>query len=126
MAEAGLFSTLYNLLYLVMFLRILVLVSFLLTHALLRAQSSMTSDELFNAARHAAFEEKNDDKAKHLAKQALLLSPHYADIEIFLGRLYAWNKQYDSAVYHFDYINSYSPGNEEAGIAYTDLEYWND
>ena len=109
-----------------MFLRILVLVNFLLTHALLQAQSSVTSDDLFKAARHAAFEEKNDDKAKQLARQALLLSPQTADIEIFLGRLFAWNKQYDSAVYHFDYINTYSPGNEEAGIAYTDLEYWND
>lgn len=109
-----------------MFLRTPVLISFLLAHALLHAQSSLSSDDLFKAARHAAFEEKNDDKAKQLAKQALLQSPQYTDIEIFLGRLYTWNKQYDSAVYHFDYIKTYSPGNEDAGIAYTDLEYWND
>jgi YaiO family outer membrane protein len=108
-----------------MFIRTLALIAFLFSNAFVQAQS-LTSDDLFKAARHAAFEEKNDDKAKQLAKQALLQAPHYADIEIFLGRLYTWNKQYDSAVYHFDYIKTYSPGNEEAAIAYTDLEYWND
>src|SRR4051794_11659473 len=109
-----------------MFIRTLVLLSFLSTYIFSNAQSLSSSDDLFKAARHAAFEEKNDEKAKQLAKRALEQSPKYADIEIFLGRLYTWNKQYDSAVYHFDYIKTYSPDNEEAGIAYTDLEYWND
>lgn len=109
-----------------MFLRIFILLSFLLNHVLLQAQVSLSADELFKAARNAAFEEKNDEKAKQLAKQALLQSPRYADIEIFLGRLYTWNKQYDSAVLQFEHVITYSSGNEDAGIAYTDLEYWND
>lgn len=108
-----------------MFVRILIFISFLFPVTLLHSQS-LSSDDLFKAARHASFEEKNNDKAKQLAKQALLKSPGYADIEIFLGRLYTWDNQYDSAVYRFQNIKTYSPNNEEAAIAYTDLEYWND
>jgi len=83
------------------------------------------ADELFKAARTAAFEEKNEAKAIQLARQALSLTPHYADVEIFLGRVYSWTKQYDSAVIHFENVLSYSPNNEEAIIAYSDIEYWN-
>jgi YaiO family outer membrane protein len=109
-----------------MFMRTIILLGFLLNFALLHAQISVSSDDLFKAARNAAFKEKNDEMAKQLAKEALLQSPEYADIEIFLGRLYTWNKQYDSAVLHFDHVLTYAPNNEDAGIAYTDLEYWND
>ncbi len=53
------------------------------------------------SARNAAFENKNYEKAKELAYQALAQSPGYADIDIFLGRIYAWNHEYDSARVHF-------------------------
>lgn len=90
------------------------------------AQTTATSDELFKDARQAAFEDKNYDKAKQLASQALEISPSYADIDIFLGRIYAWNNGYDSARYHFTKVLSSNPANEDASIAYADLEYWND
>jgi YaiO family outer membrane protein len=109
-----------------MILRALLLLYLLPLSVLLKAQNAVTSDDLFKAARTAAFDEKNDDKAKQLAKQALLQSPQYADIEVFLGRLYAWNKQYDSAVYHFQNVISYAAAHADASIAYTDIEYWND
>lgn len=110
-----------------MILRPLILFYLITVCVSLNAQSTAaTSDDLFKAARNAAFEEKNDDKAKQLAKQALLQSPHYADIEVFLGRLYTWNKHYDSAVYHFQNVISYAANNADASVAYTDLEYWND
>ena len=89
------------------------------------AQTVENADELFKAARTAAFEEKNNSKAIQLSKQALTLAPTYVDVEIFLARLYSWNKQYDSAKYSFDHILSYAPNNVEAYSAYTDLEYWN-
>jgi YaiO family outer membrane protein len=92
----------------------------------INAQAPLSSDELFKNARTAAFDEKNYDKAKQLAYQALEKSPFYADIEIFLGRLYTWDKQYDSARYHFLNVLNTTPVNEEASVAFADLEYWND
>ena len=91
-----------------------------------KAQKEATSDDLFTSARYAAFEDKNYDKAKMYARQALLLSPGYADIEIFLGRIFTWEKQYDSASFHFIRVLSIKPNNEDASIAFSDLEYWND
>lgn len=102
---------------------LIIIVSLLSSCLFLKAQ---TSDELFKNAREAAFDHKDYDKAKQLAFQALEISPAYADIEIFLGRIYTWNKQYDSARYHFSKVLGTAPINEDASIAYTDLEYWND
>jgi YaiO family outer membrane protein len=107
-------------------LRMPLLVSFLALSVGIQAQKQLSSDELFKAARYAAFEEKDDNKAKQLARQALLQSPQYSDIQVFLGRLYSWQKQYDTAIFHFQKVLTYAPGNEEASIAYTDVEYWND
>jgi YaiO family outer membrane protein len=106
--------------------RTLIIISLLSASFLLKAQTPVSADELFKNAREAAFEDKNYDKAKQLAYQALEISPAYADIEIFLGRVYAWNKQYDSARYHFSKVLNTDPINEDASIAYADLEYWND
>ena len=104
----------------------LTIISIIISCTLIKAQNATSSDELFKNAREAAFEDKNYDVAKQLAFQALKISPAYADIEIFLGRVYAWNDQYDSACYHFSKVLSADPVNEDASIAYADLEYWND
>ena len=105
----------------------LLILSFLLTTSyFLSAQNGITSDELFKEARHAAFEDKNYDKAKQLSYEALEISPSYSDIDIFLGRVYAWNSEYDSARYHFTKVLNSHPDNEDASIAFADLEYWND
>jgi YaiO family outer membrane protein len=91
----------------------------------IKAQDSLSSDELFTNARNAAFKDKNYEKAKDLAFEALEKSPNYADIDIFLGRIYSWNHQYDSARIHFSKVLNAKP-NEDASVAYADLEYWND
>ncbi len=104
----------------------LTIIFIVISFTLLKAQKATSSDELFKNAREAAFEDKNYNVAKQLAFQALKISPAYADIEIFLGRVYAWNDQYDSACYHFSKVLSADPVNEDASIAYADLEYWND
>ncbi|MEO6329964.1 MAG: YaiO family outer membrane beta-barrel protein [Ginsengibacter sp.] len=104
----------------------LFIVCILSSSVFLKAQTHLSSDELFKNAREAAFDDKNYDKARQLAHQALEISPDYADIEIFLGRVYTWNKQYDSARYHFSKVLETAPINEDASIAYADLEYWND
>jgi YaiO family outer membrane protein len=90
------------------------------------SQDSTTSDGLFQRARTAAFDEKNYPKAIELSKKALAISPNYSDIRIFLGRVYTWSNQYDSAKAAFEYVLGYAPDNEDASTAYTDLEYWND
>ena len=92
----------------------------------LKAQKSFSSDELFKNARDAAFEAKDYNKAKDLAYQALKISPAYADIDIFLGRIYTWDKEYDSARFHFTKVLDANPANEDASLAYADLEYWNE
>ncbi|HSN10231.1 MAG TPA: YaiO family outer membrane beta-barrel protein, partial [Hanamia sp.] len=53
-------------------------------------------------------------------------SPNYADIDIFIGRIYSWNHQYDSARFHFTKVLNANPSNEDASVAFSDLEYWND
>jgi YaiO family outer membrane protein len=103
---------------------LIIIVSLLSSCSFLKAQKS--SDELFKNAKEAAFDLKDYGKAKQFAIEALYISPAYADIEIFLGRVYTWNNQYDSARYHFLKVLSTAPINEEASIAYSDLEYWND
>ncbi|MGJ7031738.1 YaiO family outer membrane beta-barrel protein [Niabella hirudinis] len=85
-----------------------------------------TSDGLFQAARHAAFDKKDYPLAKRYAAKALELSPKYAEVRVFLGRLYTWEKQPDSARACFDDVLNDEPGYEDAAIAYTDLEYWSD
>lgn len=91
----------------------------------IQAQNALSSDELFADARKSAFENKNYQKAKELAFEALKKSPGYADVDIFLGRIYSWDHQYDSARMHFTKVLNANP-NEDASIAYADLEYWND
>lgn len=90
------------------------------------AQDSTSSDGLFAMARTAAFGQKDYPAAIRLSKKALEMSPRYTDIRVFLGRVFAWDKQYDSARTAFEYILAYDPAHEDASAAYSDLEYWND
>lgn len=92
----------------------------------LQAQEDLTTDELFSKARNAAFEEDNYPKAFDLTKRALEKSPDYADVRIFLGRLYTWTDKADSARVEFERVLEENPGHEDATLAYGNLEYWND
>ena len=105
---------------------ILILFIIFASSSFLQAQNHLSSDELFKDARNAAFEHKDYEKAKELAYQALEQSPNYADIDIFIGRIYSWNHQYDSARFHFTKVLNANPSNEDASVAFSDLEYWND
>jgi len=90
------------------------------------SQDTTSSDGLFQSARKAAFDEKNYTKAKDYLYRGLAISPNYSDLRIFLGRIYTWTDQYDSAKYCFEYVMKNKPDYEDASLAYTDLEYWND
>ena len=74
---------------------ILVAFVFFATTSFCSGQNHVSSDELFKEARNAAFEQKDYEKTKGLAYQALAQSPGYADIDIFLGRIFTWNHEYD-------------------------------
>lgn len=87
---------------------------------------AQNSDDLFSQARTAAFDHKQYTLAKQLAKAAILKSPDYLEIRIFLGRIYTWEKQADSARLEFDKIIKLNPQVEDVYIAYSNLEFWND
>lgn len=89
-------------------------------------EDSLSADGLLVMARKAAFDDKNYDLAKYRLYKALLISPDYADIKIFLGRIHTWSKNYDSARYYFSSVLRKNPGYEDASAAWADLEYWND
>ncbi|HZX59621.1 MAG TPA: tetratricopeptide repeat protein, partial [Mucilaginibacter sp.] len=89
------------------------------------AQGGLSSDELFQQARKAAFDQKDYPKAISLSKQALTRSPDYSDIRVFLGRVYTWSDKTDSARTEFNTILSKHPDNEDAAFAFGSLEYWN-
>ncbi len=89
------------------------------------AQNQFSADDLFQQARSAAFDKKDYPLAAELSKKALTISPEYADIRIFLGRVYTWWDKTDSARNCFNEVLSKYPDNEDASSAYADLEYWN-
>ena len=88
-------------------------------------QNKFSSDELFQQARTAAFDKKDYPLAIALSKEALSSSPDYADIRIFLGRIYSWSDKIDSARNCFETVLNKTPDNEDAAAAFADLEFWN-
>lgn len=107
------------------FIRSIFCISIFISPVFLYAQD-LSSDELFSKARQTAFEQKNYPKAITICKQALIKSPDYSDIRIFMGRLYTWTDKLDSARMVFDYVLKNEAGNEDALLARASLEYWND
>ncbi len=104
---------------------ILLLLTALINSNVLFAQGQLSSDELLQKARTAAFENKDYILATELSKKALTISPDYADIRIFLGRVYTWWDKPDSARECFENVLKQQPENEDAASAFADLEYWN-
>ncbi|MGV3546580.1 MAG: YaiO family outer membrane beta-barrel protein [Pedobacter sp.] len=88
--------------------------------------TNLTSDELFTQARNIPKEKANYPKIINTLKLALAKSPDYADIRLFLGRVYTWNDNLDSARYQFNQVLSKEPTNIEAYSAIFDVEYWNE
>jgi YaiO family outer membrane protein len=102
----------------------LLLLFTLISPKFLSAQAP-SADDLFQKAREAAFK-KNYSDAVQLSKDALSLTPDYADVRVFLGRVYTWSDKKDSAANCFEQVLNQHPENENACAAYADLEYWND
>jgi len=92
----------------------------------LHAQSPLSSEDLFRQARSLAFDAHDHPAAIQRLKEALALSPADPDMLIFLGRLYTWSQQADSARRVFDRVLREHPDYEDGYLAAADLEYWND
>ena len=107
-------------------LTLLLLLGLLFSTRSILAQDTSSSDGLLKEARKAAFENKDYPAAKSYLFRALIKSPDYADIKIFLGRINTWTDHPDSARYYFNDVLSKNPGYEDASSALADLEYWND
>lgn len=98
----------------------------LLATGYLTAQETvdLTSDEIFTQARNIP-KEANYSKIIGLLKIALDKSLDYADIRLFLGRVYTWNDNLDSARYQFNQVLAKNAENIEARSASFDVGYWN-
>jgi len=90
------------------------------------AQSSLSAGDIFQQARSLAFDGHDYPAAIQRTREALVLSPRDPDIRIFLGRLYAWSHQPDSARQAFGQVLRDHPAYEDGYVAYADLERWND
>ncbi|MDQ8005807.1 MAG: YaiO family outer membrane beta-barrel protein [Pedobacter sp.] len=99
---------------------------FVVSNLLAQDTTNLTSDELFTQARNIPKEKANYPKIISTLKLALEKSPDYADIRLFLGRVYTWNDNLDSARYQFNQVLSKEPTNIEAYSAIFDVEYWNE
>ncbi len=90
-----------------------------------RVQSSPGAEDLFHEARSEAFDHHQYSVAIQTCRTALGLSPTDPDIRVFLGRLYAWSHNADSARLEFALALRQHRGYEDACIAWSDLEWWN-
>lgn len=91
----------------------------------LAQERSFSSDDLFQQARNIPKEKNNYPKIIGLLKQALEKAPDYADVRIFLGRVYTWGDKLDSARYQFNQVLAKDPKNIDALTANFNVEYWN-
>lgn len=63
-------------------------------------------------------------KAEKICLKILDKYPHHTATEILLGRLYSWNKQFDSARLFLNDVLNREPGNEDAINAIINVELW--
>jgi YaiO family outer membrane protein len=105
-----------------MHLRYIFIIGILCIHTLVNAQDT---DSLFKAAREKGFDGKRAE-ARALCQQALVRSPDYHEIRVFIGRLYLWDDQYDSARYYFQETIRRDSKNIDAYSAWCDAELWSD
>jgi YaiO family outer membrane protein len=89
------------------------------------AQDTTSADGLFASARQIAYNQKDYAGAIRFGKKALAIAPKYTDIVIFVGRVYAWDKNYDSSLTYLQRALGQNASYEDVYLAYADLEYWN-
>ncbi len=81
------------------------------------------SDALFRQALKLSAKETREE-ARALCRRALARSPDDHDVRIHLGRLHAWDGQYEAGREAFGHVLARQPANVEAREALADLEWW--
>jgi YaiO family outer membrane protein len=94
----------------------------LLLPAIAFPQDSTTADGLYSMARSAAFDQKDYPAAIRYARRAVSIAPSYSDVVVFLGRLFYWSGEADSARTYFKRSMDIVPVSEDAYVAFADLE----
>lgn len=84
------------------------------------------ADEMFAEARRLAFQEKDREAAREICGRILEDSPDYADVRVFLGRLWAWDGQYDAARRELEPLVAARPDDVDARLALIDVELWDE
>lgn len=87
--------------------------------------ASFDSDKLYAVGRELAFNGQRTQARKWL-KAALVKSPGYLEIKIFMARTYAWDKQRDTALVLLDEVLAIEPKNLDATYAKCDVLYWDE
>jgi YaiO family outer membrane protein len=89
-----------------------------------KKQEKIDLDDLFKKARTIAFQ-GNHSEARDICKNILEKEPGYHEVRVFLGRLHAWDQEYDSARKELQKVLREKPNYIDALIALIDVEYWN-
>lgn len=97
--------------------------AFVFTLQILQAQENLPA-AYFEQAKNKAFIEKDFSTAKQLCKNALIAAPEFEEASIFLGRLYGWSHQYDSARAVLKKLVQKNLPNTEALLAAIDIAMW--
>jgi YaiO family outer membrane protein len=94
----------------------------LLAGSAARAAEAAGADEMFAEARRLAFEEHDRAGARELCADVLERSPDYADVRVFLGRLWLWDGDHAAARAELAPLLAARPELADARIALIDVE----
>lgn len=100
----------------------LIYILILLSAAIAFAQKKNV-DERFTEAREMAFAGERN-RAIDSLNSILKSSPDYNDVRVFLGRVYAWEKNYTQAKDELQFVLSKNENHKEAIDALSDVEFW--
>ncbi len=87
--------------------------------------SGSNFDNAYQTARSLAFKKKNE-KALLLCNYILSKVPRHTDTEILMGRIYAWNGEYNSARDILKNVIHKYPNYSDAYAALLDVYFWSD
>jgi len=98
----------------------ILLAVFLVTSAA-QSQERFDPDDAFRQARQMGFN-GNYEESSRLCLKILEQYPNYSDVRVFLGRLHAWNEQYDLARQTLLQVLSGNPADTDTWSALIDVE----
>lgn len=99
-------------------------------HSGLNAQNGSGGDAdsikvWYTSAKDFAYNDQHE-KGKKLCLKILEKDSSFADVSVLLGRIYAWDKQYDSAKLVLSHVLANSPTHYDAIDAMIDIALWTD